>query len=200
MNTMAIGEAAAPAARLVSRPAPAGQNAALDNAPGASGSVVKMAPRPGHVPDHGGKMAPRGLKPGQGGATALDPSAPEEALVAEMSRRIAQAALEVLSGVRSVQQLARWLDTRCLSALTTRARLHASACQAESRHRAQPGAAGNVHLLHHQPIVHSTHCSAVSPGIYETSVVVADKSRFRAIAMRFEETRGTWKVTALQIG
>lgn len=154
---------------------------------------VDGAATPGRVTGADGAAAP-------GGATVLDPRGPERALVAEMSRRIAQAALEVLSGVRSVQQLSRWLDTRCFSALTTRARLHAAACQAESRHRSETGHGGNVSVLHHQPIVHSTHCSAIAPGIYETSVVVADKARFRAIAMRFEETRGTWKVTALQIG
>jgi hypothetical protein len=198
MDTMAIDETAPTAPRLVVRPAPSLRGPAGDGADGTQGSVVKMTPRQGTPPD--GQAGPQGALPAQGGATVLDPAAPERALVAEMSRRIAQGALEVLSGVRSVQQLSRWLDTRCFSALTTRARLHAAACQAESRHASQPGLAGNVSLLHHQPIVHSTHCSAIAPGVYETSVVVADKSRFRAIAMRFEETHGAWKVTALQIG
>lgn len=200
MNTMAIEETGATVTKLVARPAPAEQSAARDDASGGPGAVVKMTRRPARAPVQGGEAVPQQGTTAQGGATVLDPSAPERALVAEMSRRIAQAALEVLSGARSVQQLSRWLDTRCFSALTTRARLHAAACQAESRHLGPTGAAANVLLLHHQPIVHSTHCSAVGPGIYETSVVIADKSRFRAIAMRFEETRGTWKVTALQIG
>ena len=130
----------------------------------------------------------------------LDPEAAERAVVGAMSHKVAQAAVEVLSGVRSVQQLARWLDARCLSALSTRARLHAEAYRAQSRRQSQAPGSANVHTLRHQPIVHSVHCSAVAPGVFETSVVVADKTRFRAIAMRFELNQGLWKVTALQIG
>ncbi|WP_287930272.1 Rv3235 family protein [Arthrobacter sp.] len=219
MNIRAIEETAPASAKLVARPAPALHGTGRDSGSGTEGAVVRMTPRPGRgtAAQAGSDLHRSGADlhsvtsvPGRvtgvdgaaapGGATVLDPRGPERALVAEMSRRIAQAALEVLSGVRSVQQLSRWLDTRCFSALTTRARLHAAACQAESRHRSETGHGGNVSVLHHQPIVHSTHCSAIAPGIYETSVVVADKARFRAIAMRFEETRGTWKVTALQIG
>ncbi|NVM97503.1 Rv3235 family protein [Arthrobacter sp. SDTb3-6] len=198
MNTMAIEEPTPTVPKLVTRPAPAAQGQDCGNTQGMPGEVVKMTPRPARAMGPGGTGTPR-VASGSG-TTVLDPGAPERALVAEMSRRIAQAALEVLSGVRSVQQLSRWLDARCFSALTTRARLHAAACQAENRRQSQPGGNGNVSLLHHQPLVHSTHCCAVAPGIYESSVVVADKSRFRAIAMRFEETHGTWKVTALQIG
>ncbi|MDJ0316500.1 Rv3235 family protein [Arthrobacter antibioticus] len=128
----------------------------------------------------------------------LDPGGAERAVVASMSCKVAQAALEVLSGARSVQQLARWLDALCLNALATRARLHAEAQKAECRR--QSHAPENVHMLHHQPQVHSVHCSAVSPGIFETTVVIADKTHFRAIAMRFELLGGLWKVTALQIG
>ncbi len=131
---------------------------------------------------------------------ALSPEAAERAVVGAMSSKIAQAALEVLSGVRSVQQLSRWLDTMCMSALTTRARLHADACKAEARRHSHEPGGGNVRTLHHQPVVHSVHCSAVAPGIFESSVVIADKTRFRAIALRFELTQGLWKVTALQIG
>jgi hypothetical protein len=130
----------------------------------------------------------------------LSPEAAERAVVGAMSSKIAQAALEVLSGVRSVQQLSRWLDTMCMSALTTRARLHADACKAEARRHSHEPGGGNVRTLHHQPVVHSVHCSAVAPGIFESSVVIADKTRFRAIALRFELTKGLWKVTALQIG
>ena len=140
-------------------------------------------------------------KPDSGSSVgALDPEAAERAVVGAMSYKVAQASVEVLSGVRSVQQLARWLDAGCLSALTTRARLHAEAYKTQSRRPSQAPGDTTVRTLRHQPIVHSVHCSAVSPGIFETSVVIADKTRFRAIAMRFELNRGLWKVTALQIG
>lgn len=159
----------------------------------AGGSVVKL-------PSGGERVKRQRADAGIAGNTVqtLDPEAAARAVVGAMACKIAQAALEVLSGVRSVQQLGRWLDTMCMSALTTRARLHAESCKAELR--GQSHEPGNVHTLHHQPVVHSVHCSAVSPGVYETSVVIADTTRFRAIAMRFELNRGLWKVTALQIG
>ncbi|MDQ0277097.1 hypothetical protein QO003_001400 [Arthrobacter silviterrae] len=203
MSTMAIPEETATITPLVRRPAPTtAGNSGADSV----GTVVRMPQRLTAAAAAAGTTA----RPGTAGpiATVLDPMKSERALVAEMTRKIALATLEVLSGARSVQQLARWLDTRCFSALTTRARLHASACAAQDRrlsHDRAPGAtaggtADNVRTLHRQPMVHSIHCSPVCPGIYETSVVIADSTRFRAIAMRFEESRGTWKVTALQIG
>ncbi|WP_104109318.1 Rv3235 family protein [Arthrobacter sp. N199823] len=131
---------------------------------------------------------------------SLDPEQAERAVVSNMSCKVAQSALEILNGVRSVQQLARWLDARCLSALTTRARLHARACRAQARRRSSEGQIENVHLLYRQPRVHSVHCFAVTPGVFETAVIVADKTRFRAIAMRLELSKGMWKVTALRIG
>lgn len=164
--------------------------------------LVKLAPRR--------PQAPAGTAPGRTArpvrrkprdpVVALDPQTPEQQVVGMLSSKVALAVLEVISGVRSVQQLARWLDAMCLSALTTRARLHAEACKARARRQSRDGGAENVHTLHHQPIVHSVHCSNISPGIYETSVVMADKTRFRAVAMRFELERGLWKVTALNIG
>lgn len=182
MNTMAVPEVSPP---LVIRAAP------LSDTPDShAGNLVKMPVRlredPPAVPD----VAVATI--------LLDPRVNERALVTEMSRKIAQGALEVLSGARSVQQLSRWLDTKCLDALTTRARLHAEALQAKNRKLSQT--ANNVHTLHHQPMVHSVHSCAVAPGIYEMSLVVADAAHFRAVAMRFEETEGMWKVTALQIG
>lgn len=135
-----------------------------------------------------------------GKVAALDPGAADLEIVELMSSKVAQAVLEVITGARSIQQLVRWLDTRCLSALTTRARLHAEAYKAEQRRQSHESAAENVRTLHHQPMVHSVHCSNVAPGVYETSVVMADATRFRAVAMRFEVNRGLWKVTALNIG
>ncbi|WP_104089508.1 Rv3235 family protein [Arthrobacter sp. GMC3] len=194
MNTLAITEASTPVTRLISRPAPV-RSGSPGNGVDTAATVVKFPQRAV------GKRSPEDVRFASADSSlALDTQSTEKALLAEMSRRISQAALEVLSGSRSVQQLARWLDVRCLNALTTRARLHAEACQAESRHPSQSEPGGKVQILRHQPIVHSTHVCAVAPGIFETSVVIADKTRFRAIAMRFEETGGLWKVTALQIG
>ncbi len=148
----------------------------------------------------GGRKTSGTARDAVGAVAALDPGAADHELVQLMSAKVAQAVLEVITGARSVQQLARWLDTRCLSALTTRARLHAEAFKAASRRQSHEAGAENVLTLHHQPMVHSVHCSNVAPGIYESSVVMADATRFRAVAMRLEVNRGLWKVTALNIG
>lgn len=189
MNTASTSQAARPAL-VVLRPV-----LAPDSGQGGA-NVVKLparADRPARA-DSGASN----FVPGGGSVQVMDPVATERTVVCAMSCKVAQAALEVLSGVRSVQQLSRWLSTKCMNSLTTRARLHAEAARLQLRRHSSDD--GNVHTLYHQPLVHSVHCSAVVPGVYETSVVVADASRFRAIAMRFEQTQGLWKVTALQIG
>lgn len=171
----------------------------------AEGNLVRLPQAAERVQHLRGAGPARQVKAGSGRRTAskvaaLDPGAVDQEIVELMSSKVAQAVLEVITGARSVQQLVRWLDTRCLNALTTRARLHAAAYKAASRRQSHEGDADNVSTLHHQPMVHSVHCSNVAPGIYETSVVMADATRFRAVAMRFEVNRGLWKVTALNIG
>lgn len=223
MSTAAISETTAPATLLVVRsvPTPGRQSGpAADNVVNLFGQGPQ--PRKPKRVTRGTSMAARSLMTSAratAGASAtrpqlsnvsgaygtlgtvhsLDPEQAERAVVSNMSCKVAQSALEILNGVRSVQQLARWLDARCLSALTTRARLHARACRAQAR-RSSEGQIENVHLLHRQPRVHSVHCFAVTPGVFETAVIVADRTRFRAIAMRLELTKGMWKVTALRIG
>lgn len=207
MNTAVTSETVRPA-RLVIMPAP-DTNAEEPE----QGNVVKLPVRArkqtaktntvsrvvGSISQTDGSRA-AGAADATGSVAVLDPVAAERAVVRAMSCKVAQASLEVLCGVRSIQQLSRWLSTKCLSALTTRARLHAGASRRQLRRQSNVEGSRNISTLYHQPLVHSVHCSAIAPGIYETSVVIADKTRFRAIAMRFERTRGLWKVTALQIG
>lgn len=191
MSTAAIPRTTVESTVLVVKPVPL-----LEPLDEPGGTVVKM---PSRIRQATAQLSP----PGTGPATkvqALDPEAAERATVAAMSGRIAQSAMEVLNGVRSVHQLSRWLDARCMSSLTTRARLHAEACKAVARRGSHEALENNVHLLHPQPVVHSVHCSYISPGIFETAVVIADRTRFRAMAMRFELSHGLWKVTALRIG
>lgn len=202
MSTAAITESG-PTTLLVVTPV-----IATDTEPDADAVLVKLAPRwdaaagapamRGTNP-RAGSPAPRRRK-GTAAVVELEPQTAEQEMVGLLSSKVAQAVLEVISGIRPVHQLARWLSTMCLSALTTRARLHAQAYKALARRQSNNGAAENVRTLHHQPIVRSVHASFVSPGIYETVVVMADKTRFRAVAMRLEQERGLWKVTALTIG
>lgn len=206
MNTAAISETTAPTNLLAVKAVASttGVAATPDN-------LVKLFPQGTRDPAAAGKRAnserstadKTGATRTAGNAAtvaSLDPEAAARSVVSNMSCKVAQSALEIINGVRSVQQLARWLDVRCLSSLTTRARLYAQACREQDRHRSREGNQDNVYLLHRQPRVHSVHCFAVEPGIFETAVVVADSTRFRAIAMRLELSKGMWKVTALRIG
>ncbi|MHA7175519.1 Rv3235 family protein [Arthrobacter sp. Sr24] len=215
MNTAAISETTAPTTLLAVKAVAftGGVAAAPDN-------LVKLFPRgtragqaqrntrdsaapgkrTGGTADTAGTLGTVESAGTAGTVVSLDPEAAERAVVSNMSCKVAQSALEIINGARSVQQLARWLDVRCLSSLTTRARLYAQACREQDRHRSREGHPDNVRLLHRQPRVHSVHCFAVEPGIFETAVVVADRTRFRAIAMRLELSKGMWKVTALRIG
>ncbi|MEV7661010.1 Rv3235 family protein [Paenarthrobacter sp. NPDC089316] len=107
-----------------------------------------------------------------------------------VARSIAQAALEVLAGTRPLVQLSRSLDPECYLALQHRAvltRKHA----ARSKGNPQP---------HLSPMVRSVRACSISESICEASIVVAEESRCRAIAMRLERLDGIWQVTALEIG
>ena len=201
MSTPATSEGTAPTLLVVKPVTPP------DFGEAAGSNVVRLRPPGLHVRQTGAgradeqDAAPSRTRTGKrpaGKVSALDPSAADREVVEMMASKVARAVLEALCGARSVQQLARWLDGRCLAALTTRARLYAEACRAELRHSSPE--TGNVVTLHHQPRVHSIHCCAVAPGIYEASVVMADANRFRALAMRLELHTGLWKVTALNVG
>lgn len=192
MSTAASFEESSQPRLVVIRPAQPDESGKEDTEH-SGGAVVRL-------PSQGERTKRRAAEGSAAAVRSLNPEAADREVVAVMSSKIAQAVLEVLSGVRSVQQLSRWLDTMCLSALTTRARLHAEACRAQLRRQSHDPSYGNVATLHHQPIVHSVHCSPVAPGIFESSVVISDANRFRAVAMRFERSKGLWKVTALQIG
>lgn len=107
-----------------------------------------------------------------------------------VARSIAQAAVEVLAGTRSVLQLSRSLDAQCFLSLQHRAAL--------TREHAARGR-GSLQV-HRSPMVRSVRACAISDSIYEVSIVVSEEQRSRAIAMRLEHSDGTWQVTALEIG
>jgi len=102
-----------------------------------------------------------------------------------------QAAIEVLAGTRPIHQLARRLDQRCLTVLQHRAAL---------TRRVAARAPRKVGLLHRNASVRSVHACQVTPDIYETSAVVVDELRIRAVAVRLERSKNVWRVTALEIG
>ena len=116
----------------------------------------------------------------------------ENAEVRAITRSTVQAAMEVLAGIRPVQQLARRLDPRCLATLQHRASL----IRRELARSASPSLA----RLHQNSLVRSVRVCEVAPGIYEASAVVVDDVRARAVAVRLERSKQVWRVTELVVG
>lgn len=136
------------------------------------------------------RRAPVTSEPGGGNAPVLR-LVDQEREVCAICRATVQAAIEVLAGTRPAQQLARRLDERCLAALQHRAAL---------TRRVASGASPTAGRLHRNPCVRSVRACLVAEDIYEASAVVSDELRVRAVALRLERCRMTWRVTVLEIG
>ncbi|MFS0867903.1 Rv3235 family protein [Microbacterium sp. 179-B 1A2 NHS] len=96
--------------------------------------------------------------------------------------------LEVLAGVREVDQLARWLGEDAYRALITRANLSARARSARGVAAVRPA---------HRVLSHRL-CEPAD-GVVEAVVIVAGPARTRAVAMRFEGWDGRWRATSLAL-
>lgn len=182
---------------------------------------VSGAPRPlvtrprGHLASGGATVLP--FTPTDGPGTddadrAVDPARPapaDQALpapviadadgetmqrISGIARSVAQGALEVLSGVRPLQQMSRWLDPENYERLQLRANL--VRCVGAGSGNSGSPAGSSVR----QVVVRSARVCPISPGVYEASVVAFDRKRVRAVALRIEQRRGAWRVTALEIG
>jgi hypothetical protein len=103
-------------------------------------------------------------------------------------RNITRGVLEVLSGVREVDQLARWLTEDPYRKLVTRSNLAARARSARGVPARRP-----VHMIL------SVHQSAPADGVVESVVVVEGPSRTRAVALRLEGMDGRWRATSLAL-
>jgi len=114
----------------------------------------------------------------RGPEPAADPS--------HVARTIAHAVVEVLLGRRPVTQLARWTTPGVYESLQGRAALTARVLGPRSAGR---GAT-----------VRRVRVCAVEPHVCEAGVVVDDGVRVRAVALRLETHRGTWRTTSLEVG
>ena len=103
-------------------------------------------------------------------------------------RNITRGVLEVLAGVREVDQLARWLTEDAYRKLVTRANLAARARSARGVPARRP-----VHTIL------SVHESSPDDGIVEAVVVVRGPARTRALALRIEGMDGRWRATSLAL-
>lgn len=102
--------------------------------------------------------------------------------------RFAQAAVEVLTGDRPLQQLLRWTSARVYQDLERRVRILARAAPTPPRGRTL------------RPQVRSVHVFRPGPHSAEVSVHVRYGHRSRAMAARLEERDGSWRCVALQLG
>ncbi|WP_029149294.1 Rv3235 family protein [Microbacterium indicum] len=101
---------------------------------------------------------------------------------------LAGGVLEVIAGVRDVDQLARWLDEGPYQALLVRANLAA---------RARSARGESAHHPAYQ--VQSAHHSSPADGVVEGVAVVATPRRTRAIAVRLEGADGRWRAASLAV-
>jgi hypothetical protein len=116
----------------------------------------------------------------RGPAPAADP--------AQVGRTIAHAVVEVLLGRRPVAQLARWVTPGVYQTVQTRAAL-----TARGTGRRAPAAGRGA-------TVRRVLVCMVEAHVCEVGAVVDDGARVRAVALRLETHRGTWRTTALEVG
>lgn len=101
---------------------------------------------------------------------------------------LAGGALEVIAGMRDVDQLARWLAEEPYKNLVLRANLAARARSARSRPARQPA-------YHLRRLL----CDSPADGVVEATVIVATETRTRAIALRLEGYDRRWRATSLAV-
>ncbi|MCR2785257.1 MULTISPECIES: Rv3235 family protein [unclassified Microbacterium] len=103
-------------------------------------------------------------------------------------RNLTRGVLEVLAGVREVDQLARWFTEEPFHALVTRANLRARARSARGVAATRP-----VHVI--GTIIQSS----PADGVIEAVVVVSGPARTRAVAIRLEGMDRRWRATSLAL-
>ncbi|GAB3600916.1 Rv3235 family protein [Microbacterium tumbae] len=103
-------------------------------------------------------------------------------------RSLTQGVLEVLAGVREVDQLARWFSEDAYLKLMTRANLASRARSARGVVPSRPVFA-ILSLRHSAPV----------DGVIEAVVIVAGPGRTRAVAIRLEGLDRRWRATSLAV-
>lgn len=128
---------------------------------------------------------------------SAEPEVPPE--LEALARKVARGSLEVLGGTRPLQQMARLLDGRSYERLQLRSNLIRSIDGARTGYP-KANATAQPLRLHRNVLIRTVRICAITPSIFEASVVAAEQKRARAIALRIERWRGQWRVTELEIG
>lgn len=96
--------------------------------------------------------------------------------------------IEVLAGVRELEQLSRWLHESVFRHLLRRVVVAARAREARRQAAVRPVfSIGGIHRC--EP----------GDGVVEASVIVRGRARARAVAIRLEGIDGRWRATALHV-
>lgn len=103
-------------------------------------------------------------------------------------RSLTQGVLEVLAGVREVEQLARWFNEDAYRSLVTRSNLSARARSARGVPPARPTFS-----------IRSIRTSEPVDGVVEAVVVVAGPGRTRAVAVRLEGLDRRWRAASFAV-
>lgn len=103
-------------------------------------------------------------------------------------RNLTRGVLEVLAGVREIEQLARWLTEDAYRGLLTRANLATRARSARGVPATRP-----VHAIS------SVRTCVPADGVVEAVVVVASPARTRAVAIRLQGIDRRWRATSLAL-
>lgn len=114
--------------------------------------------------------------------------------ISAIARIVCQATLEALAGARPAAQLQRWMEPEVRAKVAERAQLMTEARKGTAASAdAPPVAPGAVQI-------HRLRSDRVRTGVWEVAVVLSDKNRTRACALRFEAHRRRWRVVALELG
>jgi len=107
-----------------------------------------------------------------------------EPLITNLTRGV----LEVLAGVREVDQLARWLTEDAYRKLVGRANLATRARSARGVPASRP-----------KHTILSVRHTSPADGVVEAVVIVAGPARTRAVAIRLEGMDRRWRATSLAL-
>lgn len=181
----------------------AGRSSRAANRP-QDGAQLRILPVPASAPAPSGRTRGGRIEAGQSeldlsattGATAAprtrvalaqpEPSPEPMPDPAKTVATLAPAVMEVLNGLRPAAQLVRWTSHDVHVALSRRA-----AIAARMGRQSAPGRA---------PVVRAVRVSRPSDTVAETSAVVVDADRIRAVAIRLEAVDRRWRATALEVG
>lgn len=121
--------------------------------------------------------------------TSPEEDAADRERIAATATSLAVACLEILSGTRRSESIARWVDRELLAKIDHRAQLRAEVAPSKPVRDLGP-----ARVL--QP--GRTQVCRVTDDVAEVTVIVRTQNRFRAVAIRLELLTTRWTMTALQ--